>query len=473
MEKAEKIRLLEEKVDSLLKEENAALKLENTALKIENEKLKEQLKVSSSNSSLPPSRDWKKNKKNDQSKPPAKPAGGKPGHKGHHRDLLPAEQVDRIQVEKLPERCLCGGLLLAEDEFIRHQVHDLPPLKLEVTEYQLQKGQCSACKKKQSAKPKEGMSLGLLGPKLTALMVQMVSEYGLSRRELQRFLETHFNFSASLGLIFKQEVRCTRGFELEVEELLTQVRHDPVKHSDETGHRHQGNNFWSWIFMSKKAAVIQIHPSRGRKVFNALQGGSAGIVVSDRYGVYDALDPGNRQLCWAHLKRDFKRFSMREDPLVSRIGAILQEQQLELFYAWHGFQNCLITTGEWAEAAELIAQKMERTLIMGSLTDPSLKLSGFCKRLLKAFDALWTFTLRDDVPPTNNQAERGLRHLVIWRKKYLSTKSDIGLAFVARTQSLLITARLQKVSYFDRLYASIKTTLYHPPWQSKFSPATI
>ena len=76
--------------------------------------------------------------------------------------------------------------------------------------------------------------------------------------------------------------------------------------------------------------------------------------------------------------------------------------------------------------------------------------------MLKSFDALWTFTLREDVAPTNNLAERGLRRAVIWRKKYFSTRSESGKQFVASSLSILSTARKRGLNFFEWLHELIR-----------------
>ena len=114
-----------------------------TALEAENRDLKERLNINSSNSSLPPSKSLKK-KKNTR-KPSGKKTGGQSGHKGHYRKLLPIEQVDFTQNCPLPEQCECGGKIKPLPDVVRHQVYELPVLKLDVTEYRLERGCCDTC----------------------------------------------------------------------------------------------------------------------------------------------------------------------------------------------------------------------------------------------------------------------------------------------------------------------------------------
>ena len=110
--------------------------------------------------------------------------------------------------------------------------------------------------KKHTAKLPDHVGKGIMGPKLRALAYQMVSEYGLSRRELQRFLATHLNFSISSGLIYKNEARVVDQLKSVIEHLLKTVQDSEVKHMDETGHRHQGKNHYAWIIANDDTTVI-------------------------------------------------------------------------------------------------------------------------------------------------------------------------------------------------------------------------
>ena len=83
--------------------------------------------------------------------------------------------------------------------------------------------------------------------------------------------------------------------------------------------------------------------------------------------------------------------------------------------------------------------------------------------MLKSFNALWTFLTIEGVEPTNNHAERSLRQLVIWRKKYFGTRSDYGTEFVSRTASLLMTYRLQSKNSFDYLAQAMKNHFSNLP----------
>jgi transposase len=442
------IRLLLNKLDDISKRLDV-IETENKKLKHENAQLKERLNNNSSNSSLPPSKSLKKKKNNRKSS--GKTSGGQKGHKGHYRELLPSNQVDSIEKCPLPTHCSCGGNIKLNNDYIRHQVYELPILKLNITEYQLQKGCCGSCHNKQIASLPVGITWGMTGPRLTGFMSDLVTRFGLSRREQRLFLEEHFQFRISLGTVFNKQKIVNTAMEVPVAELLPIVKESISIHSDETGHNRDGKNQWMWGFVSHAAAFFSIQASRGRKVLRSFLGDFKNIVVSDRYAIYNIFDSSQRQICWAHLKRDFTKLSEKDNKIIARIGKHLLECESILFKIWHEFKSEKITRDELLAQTKPVRHRIGELLEQGSYTDPVLRVVRFCKNLLENFNALWTFLEVDGVEPTNNHAERSLRPSVIWRKKYFCTRSDYGTEYVARSASINATCKLQKKSSFNFL----------------------
>jgi len=441
------IRQLLEITDALvLRTEEFTNRIEK--LEKENKELTERININSSNSSKPTSTDKKKPKKKKQSN---NKSGGQSGHKGHFRKLLDPNEVDSIVTCSLPFRCSCGGLLESKDEPYRHQVYELPTLKLQVTEYQLAKGYCTCCKANHVAALPDGITKGITGPNLTSFMSQMVSKYKLSRRELQEFLKEQFNFQLSLGSVYNKQKLVNKALEKPISDLLTQLKESPCLNIDETSHRRDGKSQWLWGIMSQNACFFSIEPSRGKKTLHYLMQGYNNIIISDRYAAYNYFESHKRQMCWAHLKRDFTKIAEKKAKLIARIGKNLLRCQAELFEIWHNFKQGHIHRHELIFKTSSIRKQLGEYLEQGSYTDPKLRIARFCKNLLESFSSLWTFLFIEGIEPTNNHAERCLRPAVIWRKKYFQTRSDYGSQYVARTTSLIMTCKLQAINSFEFL----------------------
>lgn len=267
-------------------------------LEVENRALRERLNSNSSNSSLPPSKDLKKKPKKKKSAS-GRSTGGQTGHPGHFRQLLPSSEVNSVVDCPLPRECSCGGEIIAKEDCQRHQVYELPEIKLHITEYQLPKGRCLSCGKNHVADLPQGITWGITGPKLTGFMSHLVSKYGLSRRELKEFLDEQFQFKFSLGSVFNKQKIVNKALEAPVSELLKAVKQSAAVHMDETGHNRDGKKQWMWGAMSMTVTFFAILNSCGKKALKSLMGDFSNVVISDRYSVYNIFDSDSRQLCWA------------------------------------------------------------------------------------------------------------------------------------------------------------------------------
>lgn len=280
---------------------------------------------------------------------------------------------------------------------MRHQVHELPNLKLNVTEYQLLQGCCESCSKKHVGSLPAGITWGLTGPKLTGFMSELTAKYGLSRSEQRLFLKEIFNFSVSHGTIFNKQKLVNEALQASVDELLPIIKEGCSINADETGHNRDGRNEWLWGFVSSTAAYFSIHASRGKKVVRDMIGDFKNIIISDRYAAYNIFTSDKRQLCWAHLKRDFTKLAEKDNKVIARIGKQLLESESSLFNAWHAFKSEKISRYQLQLQAKPIRKRVGELLEQGSHTDPILKVARFCKNILEHFDALWTFLENEDV----------------------------------------------------------------------------
>jgi hypothetical protein len=169
-------------------------------------------------------------------------------------------------------------------------------------------------------------------------------------------------------------------------------------------------------------AVYQVTLNRARSSAEALLGKNyTGLVVSDRYSVYNGLDVEQRQVCWAHLKRDFKRIAERSG-VSKEMGEALLKQTQRLFHWWHRVRDGTITTELFEAAMARLRQSVhhlssEAASLCHSSTEqtPLAKTARTCEQILKLEPALWTFVEVKSVEPTNNTAERAFPRAVIWR----------------------------------------------------------
>jgi hypothetical protein len=167
----------------------------------------------------------------------------------------------------------------------------------------------------------------------------------------------------------------------------------------------------------------------------------SGILVSDRWGGYNWVDKARRQLCMAHLDRDFFKISERKGRAGS-IGTRLLEQMDKMWEYWAKIRDGTLSRADFQRKMTTVRKKLEGLLEAGTECGHK-KTEGTCEKILKHREALWTFVDIEGVEPTNNASERAVRPAVLWRKNCFGTQSERGSVFVERMMTVSATCRLQ------------------------------
>jgi len=427
-------------------------KLEKAQARID--ELERQVGQNSSNSDKPPSSDPPhrppRNKKPGAGK--RKP-GGQPGHAGKTRPLVPPEQVDETKDHK-PTSCRgCGSTLSGEDRApLRHQVTEIPPVEPTIVEHRLHALSC-ACGVTTRAELPAGVPSGAFGPRLGALVGLLTGGYRISKRNTQQLLLDCFGVRVSLGSIKAVESNLSDALAECVEETAEHVQSAAaVVGMDETPWRVRGQKAWLWAAVTTRLAVFVIRFSRGANVAQELLGDDyAGHLVTDRWSGYLWYSAERRQVCWSHLKRDFEKLVEAGGEL-GRLGEALQAKRRLLFQWWHRVRDGTLTRrGLRAKVKPLRAEIADLLRQASACTKQSRKLAGMAKEILKLEGSMWTFVASPGVEPTNNAAERALRHAVIWRKTSFGTQSASGTAFVERMLTVVTSLRLQQRNVLEFL----------------------
>ena len=445
--------------NAALRQENAALRQENAALQTRVAELEEKLRTDSSNSSKPPSSDPPSSdperKKRTGGKRKRRP-GGQPGHEGTTRELLPPEQVDQFVPCPPPARCDCGGRIDCDHEDPqRLQYVELPEVKALVTEFQLLCGVCQRCGRVHLGKLPPGVPPGVLGPRAMAVVAVLSGKYHLSKRQVEELLKDLLGIDIALGTVSNTEERVSAALEQPVEEAKAYVQEQAVVHADETGHKVAGKKAWVWTAVTRFVSVFLIRASRGAEAAKELLGVAfGGILVSDRWSAYTWVDAVRRQLCWAHLIRDFTKISERGGRS-EEIGNKILEYVKEMFVLWNMFHEGKRSRRWLQRKMRPVRKKVEDLLAQGAVCGHA-KTEKTCKRILKLKAALWTYVDVPGVEPTNNIAERTIRPYVLWRKASFGTQSVRGNLFVERMLTVSATCKQQNRNVLQYVTAAVQ-----------------
>ncbi len=418
------------------------------------EDLKEQLKLNSNNSSKPPSSDLKKPHKVKKEKSNKK-QGAQPGHKGTFRKLLPPEQVDQF-VNCLPaEFCVCGGKIEIDNAPHRHQVYETPKPRYEVIEYQIFSGRCSCCNEKYKGQLPKGVTFKMFGAKTHALLAILTSRYRLSKRLAKKLLEEMYQLPISVGSVSNVEGTVSKAISETYNEVNTSLKKEAVLHIDETGCKQSNKNGWAWVLGTLNSTLFLLNHSRGRKVAKSLIGDAQNkIIISDRYSSYNYLSDDSRQLCWAHLKRDLQKISERNGSS-GKLGYRLLKTYRKIFSIYQSTTyKYRIHHKKTSKRLKYLIRVFEKSLLEGS-SSSNTRTQNTCKNIISIKKSLWTFLTKDGIEPTNNQAERQLRPLVIWRKLSFGTQSDRGSRFVERIFTITSTCIQQGKNTLEFLQQAV------------------
>jgi transposase len=422
--------------------------------------LEARLGANSTNSSTPPSANPLGAPKPVRKKKSKRKPGGQPGHPPRLKRLAPPERVNRV-VTFVPTQCQhCDAALPADPapgdpEPTRFQHAELPPLLAFITEFQGHARTCCCCGNVTHAPiPRQHLAHSV-GPRFTSVLSYFTGCHGVGKRGVEEIAAAVFDAPVALGTVANLEQEVSAALAAPHQEALEAVRQAAVKHADETSWKLRGALCWLWSAATTTVAVFLIHAKRGAVGLTALLGMEIqGVLCSDRWGVYDRVPAERRQVCWAHLKRDFQKIVDRGGPCesVGRAGGRIVKR---VFAAWHAFQEGQTTRAQLQSQLEPVMNRLQRVLLEGAILGEDKTVAAFCENLLALEPALWTFARVEDVEPTNNFMERLLRRAVLWRKRSFGSCSVEGCRFVERILTVVQTRRLQGKNVLEYLQAAL------------------
>lgn len=437
------------------------------ALKAENQLLKEQVKQNSKNCSKPPSQDVGKGFKPKHKQEGKKKPGAQPGHEGHERWLYPIEQCQSVK-DYYPDTCIeCGEPLAGEDsEPYRVQIVEIPKVVPQVSEHRFHCRPCERCGVLTRAWDEGIINGSGYGESVVAHVAVLSGQYRQSHQMVQELMDELFPVKISVGSINRLRQESCEAVAQVVEQAHQYVQAQGTVNMDETsfaqgngdGKNPSGRQGWLWVMVTPLVSYFAVWLGRSQEVCQNLLGETfTGIVNSDRFSGYNALDIERRQLCWAHLKRDFTRIAERTG-VSGELGNALLEQQRLLFELWYRVRDGTLSPSELVSVVTPIRQRVHTLLVEGasyaiakSEKTPLAKTVRTCQQLLKVESALWTFVTTEGVEPTNNAAERALRPAVLWRKNSFGSQSQAGSLFVSRMLTVVTTLRSQNRPVLDYL----------------------
>ena len=425
--------------------------------------LRARLGRNSQNSSKPPSSDLPGARPPQGQRGKKRRRGGQPGHQG--RFAAEPDHVDHIKRYR-PSRCKHCAASLAGGKptgtVISHYVYELPEIRPIVTDHQCLDVQCPDCGLVTPAQLPPEVPSGQYGPSVQAMTGLVRGDLRQSVRQTSEVMTRVLHVPMSTGMVAKTQEQVSRVLAAPHAEAIGHLQRSDRAHADETSWPMDKAKAWLWVGVTALVIAFIVHRRRSKQAAKELLGaGFGGILICDRWASYNWIDAARRQMCWSHLKRDFKWF-LDYGPEAKFLGERLLAERKKLFRLWNRVRDGTMTRAEFQLACRPIRRRIEALLEEGTRL-PSAKVSGMCREILKQRPALFTFVDFEGVEPTNNAAERAIRFAVLMRKGCFGSDSARGGRFIERFLTVRGTLRLQKRDLYEYLKAACSAALHGLP----------
>ena len=440
-------------LESFSKEELIQLILvlqdEIEALKLKFEK-NQKPPTSSKNSSQPPSRDQKVSLPKDRRR---RRHGPPNGHEKHERKFV--AQPDHAIELRAKSCCKCHTDLSSEAGRLINvnQITELPQAPAQVIEVRQYSVTCPECGASRVEKAPAGLEMNrAFGSRLEATVVYYRQEQHMSYARTKKALLDLHQVEISQGGIDEIMKRAGKWAMGKIGQIQDSIRQSQVVHCDETTNRINGANAWEWVFCSLTSVLHVIRRDRSAKVIRDVMNDlPVEVWVSDCYGGQLKAPARQKQLCMAHQLRALQHV-LDAQPHLTWAHALrkLFQHAIQVYR-----QRGQMSPVQYDKQVAQIERTCDRLLRQDLAPPEAQKLQ---RRYLKYRACLFVFLHRTDVEPTNNIAERALRHSVVHRKVTNGFRSHWGTNTYAALSSVIDTAELAGVRAFDAIQA-----LFGPP----------
>jgi hypothetical protein len=275
-----------------------------------------------------------------------------------------------------------------------------------------------------------------VGPGLAALIVALALRFRLSRARIQEFLGEWLGLELSLGTIHQTIHEASAAVAPAEEDLIQAVLDSDLLHADETPWPEHGRGLWLWVFIAATVTLYYV-AGRGKELVENVLDGFTGWLMTDGWMAY--RDSLRRLRCWAHLIRKARGLAQSSDSEARAFGQFVLDTLEVLMAAVYAARDGPPPVDLPTQHAPLLAAL--RAAGERRQDSPHQKTHALAVELLNDWEAIFQVLSHPELPLTNNEAERALRHWVILRKLSLGTRTEVGSRVVALLASVIDTCR--------------------------------
>ena len=363
-----------------------------------------------------------------------KKTGQKKGHEGYSRHI--PERIDEVKpIDR--ETCPDCGEKLSGIQDVRSRVVTDIEVNVKNTQYVIHRRYCKNCGKIVEPEVNDALPYSRFSLRLMLLVMVLKIGLRLPSKNIVDFFKL-FSLEISDGEIYVMLRQLKEEFGDYHRELEVKIREAAHKHIDETSWRINGKNCWMWDFINKEVALYVIEKKRNSKVPIKVLGNQEGkYCTTDRFNAYNVLVTETgimQQICWTHLLRNTKD---------------LAEHYKEAKYIHKRFKYIYRKAKEGKTSKEKLLNWIDLTT---SRTYKSTEVIKFLKSVCRKHrEDLFRFVGNPEIEPTNNHAEKGLRHPVVIRKISGGSRSLKGADTTAKLLSVMQTVKMQEGNIINNL----------------------
>jgi hypothetical protein len=431
-------------------------------------------KNSSTSGNRPSSDDITKPKSRKNKKRSKRKIGGQVGHTKNERHLFPKDEINKTHTYIYPSCPVCNHEIELIDEKPRIiqqiEIIEVPIIKEEHISYPVW---CERCKQIHYMPfPPNVVKEGLFRERITALVAYMKHVCHASFSTIRKYIRDVLGEKVSRGYLRKVIEKVSQSLEQPYNELLNRLPLETVLNIDETGHKENGDKFWTWVFKAEMYVLFKIDKSRGSKVLLEVLGEEFnGVIGADYFSAYRKYMKDfnvSIQFCIAHLIRNIRFLETLPDEETKAYGRKLLDEIRNMFKVIHHHDNLT------PEGFQLALENAKKMIMSAALENVPSKLDNngkeekrearnMAERFLSYGESYFRFITTPGIDPTNNVAEQAIRFIVIDRHITQGTRSIKGRKSNERLWTVIATCSLQGISAFNFILKSVKAYFYNQP----------
>ena len=390
-------------------------------------------------------------------KPTVKTRNKKPGRPvGHEGARRPTPtKIDRREEHRAEVCPDCGGPLQQCQHTRTRLIEDIPEIiEPVVTEHTIHRDYCPSCKKQVEPKVPDALPNAQIGHRVLVLTAWLHYGLGVTLAQIVDVFNFHLHFKLSAGGLIQMWYRLLDILYQWYEEIQSDILDAKVMFADETGWRVKGKTWWLWCFTTGDATFYLIDRCRGRPVLmKFFKRVFRGILVSDFWGAYNAVEALAKQKCIPHLLREMLRVEKYE-----KTGRSWQRYAKKL----RRLLRDAIRLGKHSERSvpDYVSKRQRIKDRLQALLDTPWQdkhARRLVKRLRRHQSELFTFLDHEDVPHDNNTGERAIRPAVIIRKNSYANRSEEGAEMQAVLMSIFRTLKQRGHNPLRTIVAALRT----------------